>query len=57
MGISRVCDRAELATDDAKALRERLEAVTGERISAQQGIGEMSSEAVLDGEAKDCYQR
>ena len=38
--ISRARDRAELVTDDAKALRERLEAVTGERISALEGIGE-----------------
>ena len=35
-------DRAELVTDDAGALRERLEAVTGERISALEGIGESS---------------
>ena len=39
--ISRARDRAELVTDDAKALREQLEAVTGERISALEGIGEM----------------
>ena len=38
--ISRARDRAELVTDDAKALRERLETVTGERISALEGIGE-----------------
>lgn len=37
--ISRARDRAELVTDDAKALRERLEATTGERISALEGIG------------------
>ena len=37
--ISRARDRAELVTDDAKALREQLEAVTGERISALEGIG------------------
>ena len=36
--ISRARDRAELVTDDAKALREQLEAVTGERISALEGI-------------------
>ena len=39
--ISRARDRAELVTDDAKALREQLEAVTGERISALEGIGAM----------------
>ncbi len=38
--ISRARDRAELVTDNAVALRERLEAVTGERISALEGIGE-----------------
>ena len=38
--ISRARDRAELVTDDATALREQLEAVTGERISALEGIGE-----------------
>ena len=43
--ISRARDRAELVTDDAKALREQLEAVTGERISALEGIGETMREA------------
>ncbi len=38
--ISRARDRAELVTDDAAGLKERLEAVTGERISALEGIGE-----------------
>ena len=38
--ISRTRDRAELVTDDAQALKERLETVTGERISALEGIGE-----------------
>ena len=38
--ISRARDRAELVTDDALALKEGLEAVTGERISALKGIGE-----------------
>ena len=37
--ISRARDRAELVTDDAKALRERLEAATGERIAALEAIG------------------
>ena len=41
--ISRARDRAELVTDDAKALREQLEAVTGERVSALEGIGEAAS--------------
>ena len=38
--ISRARDRAELVTDDAAALKEQLEAATGERISALEGIGE-----------------
>ena len=38
-------DRAELVTDDAKALRERLETATGERISALEGIREAAREA------------
>lgn len=33
-------DRAEPVTDDAQALKERPEAVTGEHISALEGIGE-----------------
>ncbi|WP_428099693.1 MobF family relaxase [Candidatus Rariloculus sp.] len=50
--ISRARDRAELVTDDAAALRERLEAVTGERISALEGIGEaVRLEADRDGHA------
>ena len=42
--ISRARDRAELVTDDAKALREQLEAVTGERIAALEAVGEMPRE-------------
>ncbi len=38
--ISRARDRAELVTDDAKELRSQLQAVTGERIAALEGIGE-----------------
>ena len=50
--ISRARDRAELVTDDAAALRERLEAVTGERISALEGIGEaVQREHGKDGKA------
>ena len=37
--ISRARDRAELVTDDARALRERLEAATGERIAALEALG------------------
>ena len=36
--ISRARDRAELVTDDAKALREQLEAATGERIAALEAV-------------------
>ena len=43
--ISRARDRAELVTDDAKALRERLETATGERVSALEGIWEAAREA------------
>ncbi len=37
--ISRARHNAELVTDDAKALRETLEAATGERVSALEGVG------------------
>ena len=43
--ISRARHSAELVTDDAKALRETLEAATGERVSALEGIG--AAEKVL----------
>ena len=42
--ISRARDRAELVTDDAAELRAQLQAVTGERIAAPEGIGEMPRE-------------
>ena len=42
--ISRAQDRVELVTDDAKALREQLEAATGERISTLEGIGERAED-------------
>ena len=42
--ISRARDRAELVTDDAERLRERLETATGERISALEGIAPTISE-------------
>ena len=43
--ISRARDRAELVTDDAAELRAQLQAVTGERIAALEGIGEMQRQA------------
>ena len=36
--ISRASDRAQLVTDDREALRETLEAVTGERIAALEAV-------------------
>ena len=51
--ISRARDRAELVTDDAQALKERLEAVTGERISALEGIGESVRPERERGHGKD----
>ena len=47
--ISRARDRAELVTDDAAELRAQLQAVTGERIAALEGIGEMAREVVAEG--------
>ena len=38
MEISRARDRAELVTDDKAALRETLEAATGERIAALEAV-------------------
>ena len=49
--ISRARDHAELVTDDRGALRERLEAATGERVAALESIGEMARE-VRDREAE-----
>ncbi len=43
--ISRARDRAELVTDDANALREQLEAATGERMAALEGIGKTEQTA------------
>ena len=43
--ISRARNRAELVTDDALRLRERLEATTGERISALEAIAPRQREA------------
>ena len=42
--ISRARDRAELVTDDAAGLQARLQAVTGARIAALEGIGETPRE-------------
>ena len=56
--ISRARDRAELVTDDARALRKRLEAVTGKRVSAVEGIGEfLRSERERDEKATPNRER
>ena len=56
--ISRARDRAELVTDDAQALKDQLEAVTGERISALEGIGEgVQREQDKDGKALSGIER
>ncbi|MCY3828374.1 MAG: relaxase domain-containing protein [Rhodospirillaceae bacterium] len=47
--ISRARDRAELVTDDAAELRAQLQAVTGERIAALEGIGEVKPESARIG--------
>ena len=43
--ISRARDCAELVTDDRAALKEQLEALTGERIAALEAIGEVRSKS------------
>ena len=52
--ISRARDRAELVTDDAAELRAQLQAVTGERIAALEGIGEMARAAPGKGAEAAC---
>ena len=44
--ISRARDRTELVTDDTRALRERLEAATGERIAALEALGAGKAESI-----------
>ena len=43
--ISRARDRAELVTDDKAALREQIQALTGERIAALEAVGDGKSKA------------
>ena len=43
--ISRARDRAELVTDDKAALKEQLQALTGERIAALEALGESKAKA------------
>ena len=47
--ISRARDRAELVTDDRNALRETLEAVSGERIAALEAVGAEKEASVPQG--------
>ena len=54
--ISRARDRAELVTDDARALREQLETATGERISALEGIGEVARNERAKGTRLPCLE-
>ena len=55
--ISRARDRAELVTDDARALRERLEAATGERIAALEAFGERPRDAERTNEKTQSMER
>ena len=48
--ISRARHRAELVTDDAKALCDRLEAATGERVSALEAVAVAAAERARDAE-------
>ena len=48
--IGRARDCAELVTDDAERLRERIETATGERISALEGIAPPPREAPAKGD-------
>ena len=47
--ISRARDRAELVIDDRTALKERFEAVTGERIAALEAVGPKRAKGHEDG--------
>ncbi|MYA96179.1 MAG: relaxase domain-containing protein, partial [Nitrospinae bacterium] len=55
--ISRARDKAELVTDDARALRERLEAATGERIAALEAFGERPRDAERTNEKAQAMER
>ena len=48
--ISRARHRAELVTDDAKALCDRLEVATGERVSALEAVAAAAAERARDAE-------
>ena len=55
--ISRARDRAELVTDDAKILCERLEAATGERIAALEAFGDRTRDTGRTNEAARTMER
>ena len=52
-GSGRARDRAELVTDDRNVLRERLEAATGERVSALEAVEPERTKAPKGGSAVD----
>ena len=49
--ISRARDRAELVTDDKAALKEQIQALTGERIAALEALGDGKAKAPEAGKA------
>ena len=51
--ISRARDCAELVTDDKAALKEQLEALTGERIAALEAVGEDKARSSETGAGRD----
>ena len=51
--ISRARHGAEIVTDDAKALRERLEAVTGERIAALEAVEPALDKSAVKEDARE----
>jgi len=51
--ISRARHGAEIVTDDARALRERLEAVTGERIAALEAVEPAMDKSAVKEVARD----
>ena len=55
--ISRARHRAELVTDDAKALCDRLEAATGERVSALEGVAAAAELAKKKEQARQAMER
>ena len=50
---SRARDRAEFVTDDKAALKEQLEALTGERVAALEALGEDRTGGAEAGTARE----